>query len=183
MHAYWHLRKGTVIHTANSTHAIRCLRSDPSTSNYYERISAEQAAIEAQLLELVDVEAMNAKLQNTTIKGETDMIVDMPEGPSPPAHSLRTLSAKQRALALYVRHPPIVPHIQTLNLVLQSAREDLPDVGTFSFQEAVEIEQRAHAADRARQERINDKKKRMGLPIKGEVLTREEKDARMYAFL
>jgi hypothetical protein len=157
--------------------------SDPSTSTYYERISAEQTAIEAQLLELVDVEAMNSKLQNTTIKGETDMMVDIPEGPSPPALSLRMLSAKQRALALYVRHPSLIPHIETLDSVLQSAREDLPTVGSFSFQEAVEIEQRAHAADQARQERINDKKKRMGLSIKGEVLTREEKDARMYAFL
>ena len=52
----------------------------------------------------------------------------------------------------------------------------------------MQIEQEAHALDLQRQkeheERAADKRRRMGLPMPGEKrLTREEQDARMWAFL
>lgn len=56
-------------------------------------------------------------------------------------------------------------------------------VGSMDFEEAVAIEQRAHAADRERQERIDSKKRRLGLPIPGEVMTREEREKRLWAFM
>lgn len=37
--------------------------------------------------------------------------------------------------------------------------------------------------DKERQERILEKKRRLGMPIKGEVLTREEQEARIWAFM
>jgi hypothetical protein len=53
----------------------------------------------------------------------------------------------------------------------------------MTYEEAVQLEQRAHHQDAVRRERILERKKRQGLPIKGEVLSREERDARMRAFL
>lgn len=53
----------------------------------------------------------------------------------------------------------------------------------LSFQEAIQIEQEAHAYDFARQQHADERKRRMGLPVKGEKLTREEIEARMWAFM
>ena len=58
----------------------------------------------------------------------------------------------------------------------------------FTYQEAMQIEQEAHALDLQRQkeqeERAADRRQRMGLPMAGEKrLTREEQDARLWAFL
>jgi hypothetical protein len=53
----------------------------------------------------------------------------------------------------------------------------------LSFQEAVQIEQDAHAQDFARQEKSEERKRRLGLPIKGEKLSRQEMEARMWAFM
>jgi len=57
------------------------------------------------------------------------------------------------------------------------------NVGSLSFQEAIELEQRAHAQDLERQRRLEEKRKRTGLPLKGEVLTRQEREARIWAFM
>lgn len=45
------------------------------------------------------------------------------------------------------------------------------------------LEQEALAADRKRQEEVVEKRRRMGLPIKGEVLTREQQEARIWAYM
>jgi len=55
--------------------------------------------------------------------------------------------------------------------------------GTLSMQEAIELERQAHLQDQDRQNRIVEKKKRLGLPMNGEVLTRQEREARMWAFM
>jgi len=55
--------------------------------------------------------------------------------------------------------------------------------GGLSFQEAVRIEQEAHALDLARQQHAEERKRRLGLPIKGEVLSKEATEARIWAFM
>ena len=55
--------------------------------------------------------------------------------------------------------------------------------GTLSMEEAIELERQAHLQDQDRQNRIAEKKKRLGLPMNGEVLTRQEREARMWAFM
>jgi len=51
------------------------------------------------------------------------------------------------------------------------------------MQEAIDLERQAHAQDLERQQRIIEKKKRLGMPIKGEILTRQEREARIWAFM
>ena len=51
------------------------------------------------------------------------------------------------------------------------------------MQEAMELERQAFLQDKERQSRIEEKKKRLGMPIKGEVLTRQEREARIWAFM
>lgn len=60
--------------------------------------------------------------------------------------------------------------------------------GAFTFEEAMEIEREAHRLEMERkkehEERQEEKRRRMGLPKKGErALTREEQEARIYAFM
>ena len=51
------------------------------------------------------------------------------------------------------------------------------------MQEAIELERQAHLQDQDRQNRIAEKKKRLGLSMNGEVLTRQEREAQMWAFM
>lgn len=65
------------------------------------RIQAEQHAIEARLADLEGLDAIREMLQDTKIEDEDRMSVDRP--PTSPL-----ASAKQRALAKYVRYSPRV---------------------------------------------------------------------------
>jgi len=60
-------------------------------------VSAEQAAIEARLLELEGMENIQTRLKNTKISGEDDMNIDEPEHPIS-----RAIDAKRRVLSKYV---------------------------------------------------------------------------------
>jgi hypothetical protein len=55
----------------------------------------------------------------------------------------------------------------------------------LSFEEAVELEQKAHAADLERKQRLLEKRQKQGLvtTVIGRALTREEQEARIWAFL
>jgi hypothetical protein len=75
-----------------------------STSTYVQRVLAEQAAVESRLIELDGIETINIGLKNTQIRGENDMVVDPP--PEPPTN--RTLEAKKKALARFVRQPLVL---------------------------------------------------------------------------
>ena len=77
---------------------LRITISAATTSTYVERISAEQAAVEARLIELDGMETIQTGLKNTSIRGEDDMIVDSP--PEPPTS--RTIEAKRKALSRFV---------------------------------------------------------------------------------
>lgn len=54
---------------------------------------------------------------------------------------------------------------------------------TFTFEDAARIEQEAHAQDERRRQEAEERKRRRGLPIKGEVLTEKERAARIWAFM
>jgi hypothetical protein len=45
------------------------------------------------------------------------------------------------------------------------------------------LEQQAHLREKERMERITEKKRRLGMPIKGEMLSRQEREARIWAFM
>jgi hypothetical protein len=78
--------------------AIGTTKRAASTSALIQRVSAEQAAIEARLLELEGMENIQTRLKNTKIGGEHDMNVDEPEHPIS-----RAIDAKRRVLSKYVR--------------------------------------------------------------------------------
>ncbi|EIN10559.1 hypothetical protein PUNSTDRAFT_132647 [Punctularia strigosozonata HHB-11173 SS5] len=137
----------------------------PSSSTYVQRISAEQARIEARLVELVGVDEIRRGLQNTTIDSEGKMSVDSQSQSTMP----RAIGAKQRALARYAPQPS-QSHVN-------------PSDSMFTLQEAIEIEREAHQLELQRQRDIIDKKRRQGIPIPGEVLSRKEQEARIWAFM
>ena len=56
-------------------------------------------------------------------------------------------------------------------------------VCTIDFDEGIRLEQEAHRLDKERQERAEAKRRRLGMPVQGEVLTRQEREARMWAFM
>ena len=55
--------------------------------------------------------------------------------------------------------------------------------GSLSMQEAIELERQAHIQDQERQNRLLEKKKRLGQPIHGEVFSRKEREAMIWAFM
>jgi len=132
-----------------------------STSTYIQRVLAEQAAVESRLIDLEGVEFLRTKLRNTQIKGENDMSVDI--SPEPP--SSRTIEAKRKALAQYAPNG------------YGEAK------GSLSVQEAMDLERQAYLRDEERQHRVTEKRRRLGLPAKGEILSREEREARIWAFM
>ncbi|KAF4619968.1 hypothetical protein D9613_005359 [Agrocybe pediades] len=133
-----------------------------STSTYAQRVLAEQAAVESRLVELSGMEAINTGLRRTAIRNEEDMPVEVPPEP----HISRTIEAKRKALSQF-----------------GMGSTSSHGVGTMSMDEAIELERQAHLQDKARQERIAEKKKRLGMTTPGEVLTRQEREARIWAFM
>ncbi|KAF8914051.1 hypothetical protein CPB84DRAFT_1758253 [Gymnopilus junonius] len=136
---------------------------DASTSTYAQRVLTEQAAIESRLVELDGMEVINKGLRRTTIRGEGDMSVDGP--PEPPTS--RTLEAKRKALSQFGRN----------------GSTSSGAVGSLGLHEAMELERQAYFQDKERQNRIMEKKKRLGLSLEGEILTRQEREARIWAFM
>lgn len=54
----------------------------------------------------------------------------------------------------------------------------------MSFEEAAELEKRAHAADLERKQRLLEKRQKQGLgTVSNRALTREEQEARIWAFM
>lgn len=155
------------------------LSSGASTSTYVQRISSEQTAIEARLIELEGVDSIQTTLRNTRIYGEDDMNID----PTPEPPVSRTLTAKQRALARYVCFLIYLFSLLLITIHHQAPINCTGTTASLSLQEAIALEQRAHAIDEERKQRVIERKKRLGLPIPGEVLTREQREARIWAFM
>ena len=55
--------------------------------------------------------------------------------------------------------------------------------GGMTFEEAARIEQEAHAQDQLRHQQAEERRRKQGLPPKGEKLSREEMEARLWAFM
>ncbi|KAI0729367.1 hypothetical protein C8Q72DRAFT_777997 [Fomitopsis betulina] len=136
-----------------------------STSTYAQRITEEQAQIESRLVELVSIEEIQNRLEGTQLS-DPDVKMNV-EVESPPVPQYQAISAKQRALAKFAAH---------------AAHQRGPSSG-LSLQEAIRIEQEAHAADRKRQEELAEKRRRQGRIGDGEQLTRAEREARLWAFM
>ncbi|KAF8211270.1 hypothetical protein K438DRAFT_1903310 [Mycena galopus ATCC 62051] len=157
------LRELQDLHNTN-TRLLSSPRESTSADaqSWMVRLNDEKHAVEARLLELGMLDAISnisTELKNTTIKDEEDMNVD----PPPPEYSNPRLEAKRKALS---RFGPSDPGTHSM-----------------SMQEAIELEQSAYREDKERQERALEKKKRMGIAIPGEQLTREEREARIWAFM
>ncbi|KAJ7276281.1 hypothetical protein B0H12DRAFT_12089 [Mycena haematopus] len=157
------LRELQDLHNTN-TRLLSSPRESTSADaqSWMVRVRDEQAAVEGRLLELgmnARMDAISTELKNTAIKGEDDMNVD----PPPPEFSNPRLEAKRKALS---RFGPSDAKTQSM-----------------SMQEAIELEQSAHRDDKERQERALERKRRMGISIRGEQLTREEREARVWAFM
>jgi hypothetical protein len=163
---------------------------------------AEQAKIEAQL----GMRDIQVGLEHTHIGEDEQMCVD--KAPEP-----RPIEAKLRALEKFVRvafpssssspPPPFRPpsflasgrvsfvlflylFILMIRFCQGSAfRQQFGDkVPRLSLEEAVELEQQAHAADRERKQRLLERRQRQGLvAAKDRALTREEQEARIWAFM
>jgi hypothetical protein len=57
-------------------------------------------------------------------------------------------------------------------------------VPALSFEEATELEQQAHVADLERKQRLLERRQKQGLvSVKGLMLTREEQEERIWAFM
>ncbi|KIY52341.1 hypothetical protein FISHEDRAFT_70026 [Fistulina hepatica ATCC 64428] len=142
-----------------------------STASFMPRINAEQNAIQARLLELESVDKINTALHRTHLDDAQPMVID--DDDDPPAS--RTIEAKHRAAANYMCQ-------STLESAARS-RHGATRIAAMSVEEAIRIEQEVHAREREREQRHNERRRRQGLPVKGEVLTAQEKNARMMAFL
>ena len=88
---------------------VRFAYSAPSTSTFVQHLSAEQAAIEARLTELVGVKEIQEMLRRTSINDSDGMRVDgetsaqvMDDRNTAPTN--RTLEAKRRILSKYVSY-------------------------------------------------------------------------------
>ncbi|OBZ76780.1 hypothetical protein A0H81_03979 [Grifola frondosa] len=149
----------------HSTNARILAQSTPTTSAFVQRLTDEQAAIQARLVELIGMEVIRNQLEQTTIKNEDVTMNIDPSPPPAPVPEPRPIAAKQRILAKFMSKTP------------------KGEGSGFTFEEAVRIEQEAHALDAKRKAEIIEKRRRRGLPIKGEVLTREQQEARIWAFM
>ncbi|EMD40638.1 hypothetical protein CERSUDRAFT_103017 [Gelatoporia subvermispora B] len=157
------------LHDRHALNARILAEPGASTSTYAARIGAEQAAIEARLVSLVGVENLGRQLQQTTIHDEQPMSVDAPAAASrapQPQQPPRAISAKQRVLARYAQNA-----------------NSRPGAPSMSLEEAVRLEQEAHVRDLQRQREQEERRARMGMPVPGEKYTREETEARLWAFM
>lgn len=134
-----------------------------STSAYVERITAQQHAIEERLTELKDqqnMETIRVGVENTSISADENMNIDVEFSHPKP------IGAKQRALMRY-----------------GSKITGSNGSSGMTFEEAARIEQEAHAMDKLRHEQHEERRRKQGLLLKGEKLSRQEMELRMWAFM
>jgi len=130
-----------------------------NTSSYAQRVTAEQAAVESRLIELLGVESINTGLRKTTLRGEGDMIVDPPLEPP----TSRAIEAKRKALAQFGRNAAAGTTV------------------TMAMDEAMELERAAFLRDKQRAEEKTQRQ--VAATATNPALTREERKARIWAFM
>lgn len=143
----------------------RILASPTSpTSGYVERVAAQQHAIEERLTQLKDqqnIESIRVGVENTSISVDENMHIDVEA-----QYTYQPIGAKQRALMRY-----------------GSKLAGSNSSSGMTFEEAVRIEQEAHAQDRLRHQQHEERRRKQGLLLKGEKLSKQELDLRMWAFM
>ena len=173
---------------------------------------AEQARIEAQLHELEGMRDIQVGLELTHISEDDQMSVDKAPEPRPIEAKLRALEKFVRVEAFTLLPLPffiiVVVVVVVIFLALTPVRVSLFVVPLFiysdssilqgsafrqqngdkvprlSLEEAVELEQQAHAADLERKRRLLERRQKQGLvSVNGGALTREEQEARIRAFM
>jgi len=132
-----------------------------NSSRYVERITAEQAAIQTQLVEVHGMEVINTGLRNTRIVDDDEEDVEMKSEPP----MSKAIDAKQRALAKF------------------GTTASPSHIGVLGLNEAIEIERRAHAHDLERKQRMEERRQRHGYPMQNEVMSKQEREARIWAFM
>ncbi|KAJ3741269.1 hypothetical protein DFH05DRAFT_1559159 [Lentinula detonsa] len=178
----------------SSNNAPSSSSSSSSSSSYIHRLTAEQAAIEEQLVEVHGMEVISARLRNTRIGDggaiggggggggggfggggaggfgggggggdQKDIIGGI--GGSSSSSSPNSIDAKKRALANFGSTAP-PSHI-----------------GMLGMEEAIAIERRAHLHDLQRKHRLEQKKVDHGYPSRTQVMSREERERRVWAFM
>ncbi|KAF8493507.1 hypothetical protein JB92DRAFT_2835174 [Gautieria morchelliformis] len=133
------------------------LPETPSTSTYHQRILREQSVIET----ILGMASLEDGLNRTHISQDESMDISMSS--SPPS---RTVDAKRRAIGRY--------HANT---------QQRGTTAALGLDEAMALEQQAHVAALQRQQHEMEKRLQRGLPLPGEILTREEREARIWAFM
>ncbi|KIJ37401.1 hypothetical protein M422DRAFT_69341 [Sphaerobolus stellatus SS14] len=129
----------------------------PSTSSYHQRLIHDQATIEG----ILGVEIIQDALSKTHITEDDPMGEPVPS--SPPS---RTVDAKRRALARFYTNTTQKGTTRALGL-----------------DEAVQLEQQAHMVAAERQKQEDERRRRQGLPVRGEVLSNAEREAKIWAFM
>ncbi|KAI0033770.1 hypothetical protein K488DRAFT_47039 [Vararia minispora EC-137] len=132
----------------------------PSTSSYVPRIRAEQARIESRLLDLEGIDALGRDLKRAHLRGEEDMDISVDLTPDDPPLA-RAIEAKRQAVQNAISHDPV----------------------GLSMQQAMELEKEAEALDRQRKQHALEKRLQFGMPGRDETLTRQEREARIWAFM
>jgi hypothetical protein len=168
-----------------------------STSGSVERITAQQHAIEERLTQLKDqqnIENIRVGVENASITADENMNIDVEYSYPKP------IGAKQRALMRYVSLAH-VSHFVTLapqhllsymrcltsgllfDLIKGSKLAGSNGSSGLTFEEAVRIEQEAHAQDKLRRQQQEERRRKQGLSLKGEKLSKQEMELRMWAFM
>lgn len=107
------LRRECVFYKFNLTHSLVAL-SQGNSSRYVERITAEQAAIQTQLVEVHGMEVINTGLRNTRIVDDDEEDVEMKSEPP----MSKAIDAKQRALAKFVSWMVVLIHRRLVYLLV-----------------------------------------------------------------
>ncbi|KAF5393688.1 hypothetical protein D9757_000138 [Collybiopsis confluens] len=144
----------------------RILASPPTTasSTYIQRINTEQQAIQELLIEVHGMEVINTGMKNARISEvvqDDGQDVEM----KPESSMSKAIDAKKRALEKF------------------GATAGPSHIGMLGMQEAIEIEQRAHAYDLQKKQRIEQKRMQHGYPMNGEIMSREERERRIWDFM
>ncbi|KAF8528768.1 hypothetical protein BU17DRAFT_79924 [Hysterangium stoloniferum] len=133
----------------------------PSTSSHHQRVITEQAAIE----EILGMEALQQGIARTHIT-EVDHPMDSTDTSPPPPQS-RAVETKRRLIERYYGG----------NTKQRGATKSL------GLDEAMALEQKAHLAALERKKQEEERRRQYGLPRPGEFLTREEREARIWAYM
>ncbi|KLO19843.1 hypothetical protein SCHPADRAFT_992454 [Schizopora paradoxa] len=202
------IERMTVVQLKEKYESNQRTLSLPSSSSAVAKLSDEQQRIQGRLAEIELHSTLQNGIENVTLEDrrpdEASNDVEMGDEPSEPQTPVngagningtrveetkpseaqqqtdpgadtnggtvfvsRTLLAKQKALAAWG----------------SGAKTSTTKTNIINFQEAMEIEARAHALERERVERAREKREMRQMPMRRDASSRAEFEARMWAFM